>query len=132
MTIRCLPLFALALVLSAPGRATAEEACYQRKTDTLESYITMTLPDGAADGPVSGNASGVIQDPEQSYYSSWQSTFTGSRSGKVLKLDVETKIEEFDQTQYEEWVFQGDTILMDEDRYEPVDCAVVEENSTQQ
>lgn len=132
MTIRSVPLLSVALVLFAPGFAAAEEACYQRKTDTLESYITMTLPDDAADGPVSGSASGVIQDDAQSYYSSWQSTFSGTRAGKLLKLDVEMKIEEFDQTQYEEWVFQGDNILMDEDIYEPVDCAVVEEKATQQ
>lgn len=132
MTIFSARLLAGALLLAFPASALAGQACYQRNTDTLESYITMNLPDNAADGPVSGTASGVIQDDAEGYYSSWQSTFSGTRAGKLLKLDVQTKIEDDDQTQYEEWRFVGKNIQMDDDRYEPVDCAVVEEKAAQQ
>ena len=119
-------------LIALPFSALAAPSCFQRKTDTLESYITMDLPADGADGAVSGSATGVIQDDAQSYYTSWQSTFTGERKGKDLKLSVETKIEDDDQKQDAVWTIEGANVLMDGDAYEPVDCKVVEEKAADQ
>ncbi len=114
-------LLAVAIAATSPG-AQAAESCFGFRDKVTEAYVRIKLPKG--DGSVSGTVTGTVQDDEQSYYTSWESQFKGVRKGKLLKVSVETKIEDDLQKEKKTWEMAADgAIILDGDRYEPVDCS---------
>lgn len=110
-----------AILFLLPAGARADETCFLRKTKTVEASIMLDLP--AGDGAVTGTETGTVQDDEQGYYTSWQSTIAGTRNGNALKVSVETKIEDDlqkDEKTYE--IAEDGGLVVDGERYEPADC----------
>lgn len=114
-----------AILLLATGVARADETCFLRKTKTVEAVIMLDLP--AGDGPVSGSETGTVQDDEQGYYTSWQSTITGKRKADRITASVETRIEDDLQKDTKTYEIGGDgALVIDGDRYEPASCSEVQ------
>lgn len=111
---------ALIAVMASP--ASAVESCFVFRTKTTEAFLTLNLPKG--NGPVTGSENGTVQDDEQGYYTSWQSTISGKRKGNKLDALVETKIEDDLQKERKIFEFAKDgAVVLNGDRYKPLDCA---------
>lgn len=110
------------MLAGAAAQAGAAETCFAFKTKTTEAFLNIELP--KTDGTVSGTWTGTVQDDEQGYYTSWQSTIDGKRNGDQLVVKVETRIE--DDLQKEDKIYElakDGSVSLDGDRYEPLDCA---------
>ncbi len=112
----------LVLFVMMAGHASAAEKCFRFKTKTTEAFLRLDLPEG--NGKVTGSETGTVQDDEQGYYTSWESTLSGKRKGNRLTVSVETRIEDDlqkDKKTYE--IGKDGVITAGKDRYEPLDCA---------
>lgn len=115
-------MLAAAVTLAVPSFAMAGDSCFVFRTKTTEAFLTLSLPKG--NGSVKGSENGTVQDDEQGYYTSWQSTITGKRKGNKLNAIVETKIEDDLQKERKTFEFTKDgAVVLNGDRYEPLDCA---------
>lgn len=106
--------------------AEAAERCFAYETKTASAELVLDLPEG--DGPLSGTERGTVEDKEQGYFTSWESRITGNRTGDRLDVTLEIAIEEDNQVENQTWRIEGDAIVTERDRYEPVPCADGEES----
>jgi hypothetical protein len=110
----------IAAALVLPGAAQAEIACFAYDTGTERAIIALDLPDG--DGPVLGAEEGVVEDPEQGYFTSWTSRIAGRLAGDTLEVSVERHIEDSVETGDETWTFDGETLSTERRDYGPIEC----------
>ncbi|MGG6296826.1 hypothetical protein ACQ4M4_20720 [Leptolyngbya sp. AN02str] len=106
--------------IAAAGRSPGEY-CFQIETDTLTGQLRFMLE---ADGSVLGGGSAVIQDDENSYYTSYRQQFDGQVvDDNQLELQLITEIEEDVQNSSETWTLTESTLDTGREVYTQVDCA---------
>lgn len=97
--------------------------CYQTETDTLSGQAQLMWEE---DGSVLGGTSVTIQDPENSYYTSYRQQIDGEVVGSnQLEVQIITEIENDVQNSSETWTLTDTTIDTGREVYTEVDCALL-------
>ncbi len=93
--------------------------CFTFKDTISNNTLELTI----AGKNVSGRYGGTIEDKANSYYSSFESNFTGTKEGENLAVEVSLTIEGDVQKTSEKWVLSGNTLKMERDTYTKLaDC----------
>lgn len=100
------------------------EQCYKFKNETTEATVKLTYNE---DGTVSGTSDGWVEDHENSYFTSWEQTFTGHVENDTLKLNVITLIELDEQNENQLWTITTEGLLINGNMYTPIDCTEIEQ-----
>lgn len=103
-----------------PGDALiAGQWCYDYEDETLHLTAVMEY-DGAA--KVVGNLYGDIHDKAEGYFTSYTTSFDGTKDGNVLKVKSKTEIEGDVQEEAAEWTWDGKTLDNGRQTLKQVDC----------
>jgi hypothetical protein len=99
--------------------------CYSAKTKTLDASAKINI--SAAD-KVNGTVQATIQNPAESYYTSYNQTLTGQLAANKAKLKIVTKIENDTQNTQETWTITESTLNTGRESFTKVNCATVTSN----
>lgn len=93
--------------------------CFAFKDAVNNNTLELTV----AGNTVSGHYGGTIEDKANSYYSSFESNFTGTKEGENLAVEVSLTIEGDVQKTSEKWILSGNTLKMERATYTKLaDC----------
>jgi hypothetical protein len=104
----------------APGKY-----CYLAKTKTLDAQAKVNI---SSANKVDGTVEATIQNPAESYYTSYTQTLTGDLVGNKAKLKIVTKIENDTQNKEDTWTITESTLNTGRESFTKVDCATLTSN----
>lgn len=100
--------------------------CFAFKDEVSNNTLSLNIEGNK----VSGNFVGTIEDKKNSYYSSFNADFTGTKDGENLSVEVTLTVEGSEQKTPEKWILTGNTLKMERDTYTKLDdCKTVEGNA---
>lgn len=99
--------------------------CYSAKTKTLSANAKINI---IAANKVNGTVQATIQNPAESYYSSYNQTLTGELVANKAKLKIVTKIENDTQNAQETWTITESTLNTGRESFTKVNCATLTSN----
>lgn len=99
--------------------------CYSAKTKTLDAQAKVNI---SSANKVDGTVEATIQNPAESYYTSYSQTLTGDLVGNKAKLKIVTKIENDTQNKEDTWTISESTLNNGRESFAKVDCATLTTN----
>jgi hypothetical protein len=96
--------------------------CYSAKTKTLDAQAKVNISSASK---VDGTVQATIQNPAESYYTSYNQTLMGDLVGDKAKLKIVTKIENDTQNKQETWTITESTLNTGRESFKTVDCATL-------
>ena len=81
--------------------------CFSFQDETLTLDVELILDEQQG---VTGRQVGVVENEEEGYFTSYESSLTGVLEGHTLTLDIVTEIEEDTQEEQAEWTWDGATL----------------------
>ncbi|NJR18796.1 MAG: hypothetical protein HC785_25865 [Calothrix sp. CSU_2_0] len=106
----------------ASKKLAAGTYCYSAKTKTLDAQAKLNI---SSTSKVDGTVAATIQNPEQSYYTSYNQTLTGNLVGDKAKLKIVTKIENDTQNRQETWTITESSLNTGRESFQKVDCNIL-------
>ncbi len=100
--------------------------CYSAKTKTLDANATVNI---SATNKVNGTVQATIQNPAESYYTSYQQTLTGELAGDKAKLRIVTKIENDTQNTQATWTITESTLNTGRESFTRAKCGAKSEET---
>ncbi|MEA5572462.1 hypothetical protein [Calothrix sp. UHCC 0171] len=106
--------------------------CYSAKTNTLDAQATVKI---SSTNKINGTVQATIQNPAESYYTSYNQTLTGDLVGDKAKLKIVTKIENDTQNKQETWTITESNLNNGRESFTKVNCSDIlkityEDNAT--
>ncbi|BAZ18059.1 hypothetical protein NIES4071_99410 [Calothrix sp. NIES-4071] len=100
--------------------------CYSAKTKTLDASATVNI---SATNKVNGTVQATIQNPAESYYTSYQQTLTGELAGDKAKLRIVTKIENDTQNTQATWTITESSLNTGRESFTRAKCGASSEET---
>ncbi|BAZ37354.1 hypothetical protein NIES4101_32750 [Calothrix sp. NIES-4101] len=93
--------------------------CYSAKTNTLDAQATVKI---SSTNKINGTVQATIQNPAESYYTSYNQTVMGDLVGDKAKLKIVTKIENDTQNRQETWTITESNLNNGRESFTKVNC----------
>jgi hypothetical protein len=93
--------------------------CYSAKTKTLDANAKINI---SASNKVNGTVQATIQNPAESYYTSYNQTLTGELAADKAKLKIVTKIENDTQNTQETWTITESKLNTGRETFTKANC----------
>ena len=81
--------------------------CFRHEDETLKLSVQLVVDDSDR---VTGIQTGLIEDPKESYYSSYESSISGVRAANTLTLTILTAIEDDTLAEQATWTWEDRTL----------------------